>query len=222
MDIKTRNAKQDYGRFMTIHALQSLTNYMSKNNSSVEIAGQQESMSNISQETLSAIQNTFGLMFSDDKRTMPYNGQKMFVSLVIEDIFFNNKKEKIDEILAHPQIPDAAKKVFEDLKVTMPMYQSFLDMATPIKSCMDSNQFLMGTHVDTLKSIQNSTSNASEYFQSLKNGIGHDESFNAFMKTYVAKDGALDSWMRNQMWSLGFCENNRKQIEKERTDLGMV
>ena len=40
MDIKTRNARQDYGRYMTILSLQSLTEYMSKNNSVIDLYGE--------------------------------------------------------------------------------------------------------------------------------------------------------------------------------------
>lgn len=170
MDITKRSALGDFAQCVAIRTIQAITDYMLNHKKEVVDACYfGESMDNVDDETLSAIQRTFDLMFCDDKRYMKFRGESVSVSQVVEYIFFYNKVDYIEEYLSHPKIPNDAKRIFTDLNISMSMTQVFTNLTKLMDEDAMKNKIFWQNAIDNIKVKQNQCSNTNEYFEFLKN-----------------------------------------------------
>lgn len=215
MDITKRSALGDFAQCVAIKTIQTIIDYMLNHKKEVADACYfGESMDNVDDETLSAIQRTFDLMFCDDKRYMKFRGDSVSVSQVVEYIFFYNKNDYIEEYLSHPKIPNDAKRIFMDLNITMPMSQIFTDLTKLMDDDAMRNKTFWQDTIDNIKVKQNQYSNANEYFEFLKNMPEITECSQNLLNNTILSNENRQLWLRNQMIYLEYCEQVRASLSK--------
>lgn len=215
MDITKRSALGDFVQCIAIKTIQAITDYMLKHKKEVVDACYfGESMDNIDDETLSAIQRTFDLMFCDDKRYMKFKGESVSVSQVVKYIFFYEKFDYIEEYMSLPKIPNDAKQIFKDLNITMPMSQIFTDLTKLMDDHVIKNKTFWQEAIDNIKIKQKQCLNANEYFEFLERMPEIARGSENLLNSTILIEENRQLWLRNQMMALESCEQVRMSFSK--------
>ncbi len=124
--IKSRDPKEDLMEMITCSTLSHMVDLMEQEKSYVE--GSEYQIQDISSETKDAIKRSFKLMCSHDDRRIKVNGEFQSASDVARKIFINQDEELLQQLLSNKKISNNAKRMLQDLKITMPLEDSYYIM----------------------------------------------------------------------------------------------
>lgn len=128
-------------------------------------------------------------------------------------------------MLADSNLHPNARVVLEKLKITTRMYQAYLDISNVVNYHMDRGDYLMNQHVKSIKQNLALSKDPQEYFNQIKNGMGHEESFWELMKDSFCENRELfqlnEGYVSNQFWSLDFADKMQRELSRNKDEFSI-
>lgn len=222
-EVKDRNVEEDFRNVFIFDTIKLIMGDINKYREvGVAFKDCDGNSYNVSQETFDAISSTFDLICSHDNRKMQYEGQSCSISDVVKDVFLNRKTAYIDQILQYSTIPEDAKKIFENLQVTMPMITVYEDLWTPFNNALNNDKMSLGWKLEELKNVANEN-NKDKYLQEMF-GESYFHSREDVMwefKRNVYRDTDFDtknSWKKCALFSLSNAQHQMDTMTDDDVD----
>lgn len=216
----TINPRQDYINVLIQKSIIKIIKEMRKDNANkvMSMAGDKPNetqIGDISKDTLQSISSTFKLMWSNDQRKVLYKGSNVPVSDVVREIFFSQDMAAIDNFLQMQNIPDSARRVFEDLNVTMPMIEPYNDLFASMSNSY--NELNMQWEVDELEKLRE-RGDLEAYYKRLS-GDEYETNSERINEFLFKKGNMNESQKRNVLWGLRFAQTTKEKMKNSQSAL---
>lgn len=215
--IKSRDSKADFMDMITCSAVSHIVDFMDVQKPYVDGASSQ--IDQISQETKDAIKRSFKLMCSHDDRRIKVDGEFQSASDVIRRIFTKHDTELLETLLENKKISNDARRMLEDLQVTMPMGQYYHTLRNQVDYDFGRDTYWGQTLKQQWQSLEKWRELGSDnYWVDLDQTIGMGcGAIDGLAKEKYLNLSKEDKQLENEMilWGLHYSELKKQELNEE-------